>query len=72
MSTPTEKMARKLERLGDEAENWNYHENAEFLRALADAVRGGKFNIETLGGSVLAPDAEKVLKFVASHIEVGR
>ena len=44
MSTKTEKrLAKKLEDLGDFAENWNYHDEAEVYRALAMAVLDGKF-----------------------------
>lgn len=77
------KIARRLERLGDDAENWNYHENAELLRGLAQAVRAGKF---ANSNTIFIPghragdgedyvfhyvDGEKVLKYLADNIEVG-
>ncbi len=39
----TDKIVRRLDKMGDSAENWNWHDNAEFWRTLANAVAGGQF-----------------------------
>lgn len=67
MTSPA-KVAQLIEERGEDAEGWNYHENAEFLRNLAAEVRAGTFN---LGSPHLMGGVETVLRWVVKNIEAG-
>ena len=51
MSKFETRIANRLDKLGDDAENWNYHDEAEIWRALAERVRVGEFTRKAEVGS---------------------
>jgi hypothetical protein len=69
MTTPATRLAKKLDNLGDDCENWNYHDEADLYRTLADQLRAGKFTRLELGGEFI--DGEKVIKALLARSHCG-
>jgi hypothetical protein len=66
------RIARKLEKLGDDAENWNYHEEAELFRSLAAKVADGSFSRGCQVGSgaeIAYLDGEAIIDHIVKTVQ---